>query len=262
MATSAALHWAPPPPGAIKINVHGHYSHFPLRNGNSTGMGAIQRDSEGEMKLLTVGVIPELTQLGNQLWAMYAPLRRAAVQGISDIRLETDNYQAYMTIKHLRDGVAASVFDVTDQLDTLIRDESRKCVVSYVVPSRNRVARFLAKLGMETCKQLYSFDRPVGGVEELLDWDQGMGIQHPDFMDIMVPFEAPDPVDFNVSIPLAEQVSDLGLGQINAPRVARMELDIDEMNDVIDGAVEDSFIASFGPKGPLWAHEPPLGEMD
>ncbi|WOH06287.1 hypothetical protein DCAR_0625712 [Daucus carota subsp. sativus] len=94
------------------------------------------------------------------------------------------------------------------------------------------------------------------------DWDQGMGIQHPDFMDIMVPFEAPDPVDFNVSIPLAEQVSDLGLGQINAPRVARMELDVDEMNDVIDGAVEDSFIASFGPKGPLWAHEPPLGEMD
>ena len=56
---------------------------------------------------------------------MYAPLRRAAVQGINDIRLETDNYQAYMTIKHLRDGVAASIFDITNQLDTLIRDESR-----------------------------------------------------------------------------------------------------------------------------------------
>ena len=89
-----------------------------------------------------------------------------------------------------------------------------------------------------------------------------MGLQHPDFMDIMVPFEAPDPVVFNVSIPLAEQVCDLGLGQINAPRVTRMELDVDEMNDVIEGAVEDSFVASIGPKGPLWAHEPPLGELD
>ena len=131
---------------------------------------------------------------------MYSPLHRAAVQGFNDIRLKTDNYQAYMTIKHFRDGVAASVFDITDQLDTLIRDESRKCVVSYVSLSRCRVARFLAKLGMETCKRLYSFDKPVGGVEELLDWDQGMGLQHSDFMDIMVPFEAADPVDFNVSV--------------------------------------------------------------
>ena len=59
--------------------------------------------------------------------------------------------------------------------------------------------------------------------------------------------------------PLAEQVSDLGLGQINAPRVARMDMDVDEMNDMIEGAFEDSFVASFGLKGPLWAHEPPWG---
>lgn len=144
----------------------------------------------------------------------------------------------------------------------MIRDESRKCVVAYVNPSRCCVARFLAKLGMETCKKLYTFYRPVGGVEELLDWDQGTGLHHPDFIDIMVSFQAPDPVDFNVSVPLVEQVNDVGLGQINAPKVARMEMDIDEMNDQIKDAVEDSFIGSFGPKGSLWAHEPPLGEMD
>ena len=77
----------------------------------------------------------------------------------------------------------------------------------------------------------------IGGTARL---DQGMGLQHPDFMDIMVPFEAPDPVDFNVSIPLADQVCDLGLGQINAPRVSRLELDVDEMNDVIEGAWKTS----------------------
>ncbi|WOG86576.1 hypothetical protein DCAR_0205791 [Daucus carota subsp. sativus] len=117
---------------------------------------------------------------------MYAPLRRAAVQGFNDIRLETDNYEAYMTIKHIREAVAVSVFDITDQLDTLILDESRKCVGAYVNQSRCRVARFLAKFDMETCKKLYTFDRPMSGVEELLDWDQGIRLQHPDFMDILV----------------------------------------------------------------------------
>ncbi|WOG84072.1 hypothetical protein DCAR_0103252 [Daucus carota subsp. sativus] len=89
---------------------------------------------------------------------------------------------------------------------------------------------------METYQRLYTFDRPVGGVEELLDWDQGM-----------------------------DQVDDLGLGQLNAPRFARSEMDIDEMEEMIEGAVEDSFVASFGPndlKDPLWAYEPPLGDID
>lgn len=151
------------------------------------------------MSLLTTGVVPGLTPLRNQLWAMYAPLRRAAVQEYDDVRLEIDNYQAYMTVKHFGEGVPASVFDISNQLDMLIRSEKWKCVVSYIDPSRNRVARFLAKLGMETCNLLYSFDRPVGGVEELLDWDQGLGVPHPDFMDIFIPQDAPDPVDFNVS---------------------------------------------------------------
>ena len=265
MATSRALHWSRPRPDALKINVHGHAVKTPLSNGNSMGMGAVYRDSDTDMRLLTTGVIPGLTPLGNQLWAMYVPLRRAIVHEFKDIILETDNYQAYMTIKHFREGVAASVFDVTDQLDTLIRDKSRKCTVAYVHPSQNRVSRFLAKLGMETCKELYTFDRPIGGVEELLDWDQGMGVPHAAYMDIMIPYGAPDPVNFDISVPLADQIDDLGLGQLNAPRFARSEMDIDEMEDVIEGAVEDSFVASFGPnepKDPLWAYEPPIGDMD
>ncbi|WOH04644.1 hypothetical protein DCAR_0624055 [Daucus carota subsp. sativus] len=103
---------------------------------------------------------------------------------------------------------------------------------------------------METCKKLYTFDRPVGGVEDLLDWDQGMGVHHEDLMDIMVPYGAPDPVNFDISVPLADQVDDLGLGQLNAPRFTRIEMDIDEMEETIEGAVEDSFVASYGPKDP------------
>lgn len=33
---------------------------------------------------------------------------------------------------------------------------------------------------MELGDQLYTLDRPVAGVEELMDWDMGMGPDHPD----------------------------------------------------------------------------------
>lgn len=124
MANNMALHWAPPPPGAIKINVHGHTISSPLSNGNSLGIGAIFITSGAEISLLTTSAIPALTPLGNQLWAMYVPLRRAVVQEYDDLRLETDNYEAYMTIKHFHVGVSASIFDIADQLDTLIHDAS------------------------------------------------------------------------------------------------------------------------------------------
>lgn len=45
-------------------------------------------------------------------------------QEYDDVRLETNNFDAYMTLKHFGDGVPASVFDIIDQLDTLIRDEN------------------------------------------------------------------------------------------------------------------------------------------
>ena len=55
---------------------------------------------------MTTGVIPGLSSIGNQLWAIYAPLRKATVQEYDDVRLEMDNYQ-YMLMKHFKDGVPA-----------------------------------------------------------------------------------------------------------------------------------------------------------
>lgn len=184
------------------------------------------------------------------------------VQNYDDVRLEIDNFEAYMIMKEFNEGVPAAVFDVADQLDTLIHSENWKCIVSYINPSCNRVVRFLAKLGMETCSHLYTFDRPVGGVDELLDWDLGMGLPHPDYMDILVPSGAPNPVNFNDSISLAEKVDDLGLGQINAPRVARMELEVEELGEILDGATENFFIGSLGPRRSLLAREPPFADID
>lgn len=57
----------------------------------------------------------------------------------------------------------------------------------------------------------------VRGVEELMDWDLGMNIDHPDFVDVMIPNNAPDPVSFEVGIGLVDQTDELGVGQDNVP---------------------------------------------
>lgn len=62
-----AYHWIPPPPGTLKINVHALYSDSPIANGNISGIGIIFRDHNGFLKLNTLGVIPNLSPMGNQL---------------------------------------------------------------------------------------------------------------------------------------------------------------------------------------------------
>lgn len=57
--------------------------------------------------------------------------------------------------------------------------------------ARNRVAHFVARLGMEVYNHLCTLDHPVGVVENLLDWDLGLGFDHPDFQDIIIPNHAP-----------------------------------------------------------------------
>lgn len=106
----------------------------------------------------------------------------------------------------------------------------------------NKVARFLARLGLEASYRLYTFQRPVGGVEELLNWDMGFVIDHPDFQDVYLPAEASDPVNFDIVANLSDQIKDLGLGQVNAPLVTTLDAELNA--DVLqagEGIEEDYF---------------------
>ncbi|KAK1381576.1 hypothetical protein POM88_028320 [Heracleum sosnowskyi] len=60
------------------------------------------------------------------------------------------------------------------------------------------------------------------GLEELLDWDMGLGIAHPDFMDVALLMEAPDHVNFDTGIGLVGQMNNLGLGQVNGPQMGNV----------------------------------------
>lgn len=122
-----AFHWVPPPSSSLKINVHGIYSNTFRPSANDSGIGAIYRDSQGQLKLLTVGTIPFLTQLGNQLWACFVPLVRGFEEGYRDVILETDNYEAFKTMKLFHLGAPTSVYDLASQIDIRIKDKRWKC---------------------------------------------------------------------------------------------------------------------------------------
>lgn len=133
-----ALHWIPPIPGQLKINVHGASYRIPHPHTNDTGMGAVYRDSAGMLRLMTVGTIHELTPLGNQLWAIFIALRRAFKEGFRDVVLETDNLDAFRIIKNFRSGVVpASVLDIASQIDIRINDHRWFCSVAFIFPARN-----------------------------------------------------------------------------------------------------------------------------
>lgn len=249
-----ALHWVPPPPGALKINVHAISVEEPFPNGNDSGIGAVYRDAVGGLKHITLGVIPELSVLGNQLWAIYAPLKRAFLEGFRDVRIETDNYEAFKVVRNFNIGAPASVYDIAKQIDILSHDKRWTCKMSYVFPVRNRAARFAAKLGMQAADRLYTLDRPVGGIEELLDWDMGLGLNHPDFQDVHLPNAAPDPVNFDIGLGLLDQMHEMGLGQANAPQVISIEQDLNEAV-----GEEEEFVASnVLSDTSLFAGDPPL----
>lgn len=241
-----AFHWVPPPQGSLKINVHGYSSRTRTRSRNNTGIGAVYRDSAGKLRYLTVGVIPNLTPLGVQLWAIFIVLKRAFLDGYRDVIVETDNLMAYRAIRNFAVGAQAPVFDIISQIDIRLRDPRWFCMLSFVFPARNRVARYAARVAMEYGDRLYTLNRPIAGIEELLDWDMGMGPDHPDYVDVVLPNDAPDPFDDDAALTLADNVENLGLGQNGAPVVVAWDLEESETHEDLDDVLEENISGRNG----------------
>lgn len=89
-----AYHRFPPKLYVLKIKIYGIFTNFSRPNTNDSRIGVIYKNSEGNLKLLAVWTIPSLTQLGNQLWAVFIALVRAYFEGYCYMELEIDNYEA------------------------------------------------------------------------------------------------------------------------------------------------------------------------
>lgn len=153
--------------------------------------------------------------------------------------LETDNLEAFLVIKNFHLGAPPGVYHLASQIDIHLRDKRWFCMIAYVVPSRNKVARFLSRLGKKACDMLYTCCRPVGGVEELLDWDMGMGFDDQSYQDIIVPEGAPSPVNFDEGDLPFDQLEEYGLGQVDAPTQVGLDRETDANNMMEEVMMEE-----------------------
>lgn len=69
----------------------------------------------------------------------------------------------------------------------------------------------------------------------------GLGIDHSDFQDVYLPAGAVDPVNFDIVATISDQISNLGLGQVNAPEVISLDmaLNVDILNQGV--AMEEDY---------------------
>lgn len=137
-------------------------------------------------------------------------LKREFLEGYRDVIVEMDNLMAYRDIKNFSIGAQAQVFDILSQIDIcIICDPRWFCVLSFVFPARNRVARYAARVEMELGDRIYTLDMSVTGVEELMGRDMGVGQDHLNYVDIVLLNNATDPSDFNSSLILADNIENM-----------------------------------------------------
>lgn len=91
----AGVLWRMPRDGFVKINVHACFFEEPLPNGNRSGIGYVFRDDHGRIVRMVAGTLGIQERKINELYAMLMGLRRAYLESITQMVLETDNAGAY-----------------------------------------------------------------------------------------------------------------------------------------------------------------------
>lgn len=113
---------------------------------------------------------------------------------------------------------------------------------------------------MEIGEQLYTMEHPLGGVQEYIDWDMGLGVEHPEFVDIFLPVNAPDSVNFEIALGLADQVDILSLGQADAPNAVQLDVEEGEPEMGV-GEVQEGFVQGNVLGAQFFPAAPPMGDL-
>ncbi|WOH08303.1 hypothetical protein DCAR_0727741 [Daucus carota subsp. sativus] len=159
------------------------------------------------------------------------------VKGYDSVIIEMDNLDAYQVIRDFNmPGAPAQVFDSVSQITILLKDRRWVCVLAYVFLARNHVARFLVRLGKDVCDRLYILNHMIDPMAELINWDMRLGVDHPDYMDVVISDDAPNPVNFKVAVGIANQINAHG-GGAEMTKVA-VEAELKEMEVEVVVGVE------------------------
>lgn len=177
------LHWVPPPQGTLKVNVHGTSFDNPLPNGNRNGIGVVLRTSGGNMINCIAGIIPNLTLIACQVWAILIGLRRAFIEGVKNVILETYNMAAFWGVQFANQNNYPQYRDLIQKILIRIRDPGWNVSFRFVYLERNRAPTYLAILGGKLFTHLYIFYEPIGALGQILDLDMGLGPHNDQFLE-------------------------------------------------------------------------------
>lgn len=202
------IHWFPPSPGEVKVNVHGATLPALAANGNTTGLGAVIRRANGGMASSISGTIPNLSPVENQLAAIHIGMKRAYEETCKKVIVETDNLEAFGMLKFHHNGISTTARNIIQQIKILKKDKVWKCKIRYVYPRRNRVATYLALLGADLFGRLFLSFEPLGTAAELMDMDVGLGFHDPRYQEVQMNGD---------EMELFDQALDEGWGAPNGP---------------------------------------------
>lgn len=208
--------WQAPLRGQYKVNVHVLHTSRQF-NGNNNGVGIIIRDHRGRMVKALIGTMRGLSPLATQLWALHMGLNQARLANCEVVMLETDNFNPYFEITR-KDGRGDRTCSwIVEQINKLLSHNPEWAnVVKYVADSANRVAHYLAVVGLNTWDAMYTTTVPFGRLQEKLDLDMGFGPPIPQLLVAPIPTDAQGQVlGFNPAGDAQERVQEAAPDQIS-----------------------------------------------
>lgn len=146
----ALIKWVPPSLETLKVNMHAAIFAHQMPNGNTNGIVAVLRTSDGNLVNFDSGTIHNVTPLGAKLWAVQVGLRRAFVEGAMDVIVETDNMQVFGAIQFVHLHQRPEHDDLIHQILTRIRDPNWNCSFRFVYSARNTTATYASLLGVNS----------------------------------------------------------------------------------------------------------------
>lgn len=123
------------------MNVHAVFYDPPLPNGNTTRIGIVIRDDEGQILAMITGTLGHLNQRANELWAILLGLRLAHKIRENAVELETESADALREWADWRWFVDPRHSNVVQQLNQRLRDPNLLLRRRAIVESRKQASQ-------------------------------------------------------------------------------------------------------------------------
>lgn len=147
--------WFPPPPDAVKLNVHGVMEEVPVENGNMNSIGITARDHDGNLLGGVMGPLTgSLEGFESQIWAIHLAMKLAFKSPFTHVYIECDNVEAFnMLVDQDQEELEAEgLTGAVQQINILFSEfnkpranfaEQRSCRIYSVFATRSKQGSYI-----------------------------------------------------------------------------------------------------------------------